>query len=181
MLFLDPSHYFTYIINYKTFLINEYRFGCALPSLFPSVALIWACLWFPWLWLFTIADRNLRPYNFREAMVLSTLLIAICAGKFWLMRHGWYDSGKTEWVKTATVKSAGMLFRNPVILYFFRQAFSTHLFSGLIFIAGLAGAIRRGKWLSLILTLVFAAAYLFSVSMTFDSVIPFTQTASCCH
>jgi hypothetical protein len=166
---------FGFIMDYKT---RPYSFFIHLPvfvvlsflSFFthPLILLV-----LPFLWLFILFDRNLNPYHLRKGLLLSAILLIICAVKFYIMKQGGYDTEKLNGPTHISIKDVIGSFTSPMAKIISIKMLTQYFFIPLLFIAGIWGAWSAKKYKHLLLTAVFSLGYFVAVCLTFNDFTPF--------
>jgi hypothetical protein len=127
----------------------------------------------PFLWLFILFDKNLNPYSFKRSLLLSGLLIVICATKFYLMKQGGYDTEKLSAPTHFSIKDLIRSFTSPMAKAVVIKMFTTYYFIPLLFATGLWFTFKMKQYRHLILTLLFSIGYFMAGCLTFTDFVPF--------
>lgn len=131
-----------------------------------------ALLFVPFLWLFLLLSEH-RPYNRKQSLLLSGLLLAMAIAKYYTMQHGWYDTPKVDRVAKASLKEVLSVFSSPMAKIMSYKFLFSYFFVPLLFVWGLYQGIKTKRHKHVALTLVFAFAYFAAVCLTYHDFIPF--------
>ena len=127
----------------------------------------------PFLWLFIVLDKGINPYNFKKGLLLSGLLLIICAIKFYIMKQGGYDNEKLNAPTHISIKDVINSFTSPMAKVVYVKMLTQYFFIPILFIAGAWAAWKAKQYKHLLLTLAFSAGYFIAVCLTFTDFVPF--------
>jgi hypothetical protein len=127
----------------------------------------------PFLWLFILLDKSINPYNLKKVLLLSGLLLIICATKFYIMKQGGYDNEKLNAPTHISIKDVIKSFASPMARIVYIKMLTQYFFIPILFIAGAWIAWKAKQYKHLLLTLVFTAGYFAAVCLTFNDFVPF--------
>lgn len=127
----------------------------------------------PFLWLFILMDNNLNPYNFKKGLLLSGLLLIICAAKFYIMKQGGYDTEKLKAPTHISIKDLIGSLTSPMAKIITIKMLTQYFFIPILFIAGIWTTWKAKRYKHLLLTLIFSAGYFIAVCLTFNDFVPF--------
>jgi hypothetical protein len=120
-----------------------------------------------YLWFFFRIDKKYWPYPRTVSFVYTGILLLLAFLKYYQGRHGGYDSSKIEVVTQFRLHKISTVFSSPQFHFIIKSCISDYWLFVLLFTAGVIGLVWEKKYLLLLWTVAFAAAYLLLVCITF--------------
>lgn len=160
-------------------IIHHYKINRTRPVLHFAVVIVLAFLSlfthplmlfvFPFLWLFTILEKNLNPYNNKQIIGLSIVFGLIVAVKFYTMNQGSYDTEKIRGATHFSVLDIIHAFSSPLAKIMYGLFVKDYFFIPLLFLLGMISAIQQKRYKQIALVLAFSVGYFLAVCMTYTN------------
>ncbi len=119
------------------------------------------------LWFYYWMNRVEWPLTRIQSVIYSIILVSLALWKFYFGMHHGYDSSKIETITRFHPKLILTVFRAPQLYIFLHQILFNYWYLPILFIVGIAGLLRKRKYLLASFSVGFALCYLLLVCITF--------------
>ncbi|KAA5533607.1 hypothetical protein F0919_13795 [Taibaiella lutea] len=128
---------------------------------------------FPFLWLFTVQEKDLNPYNKRQILFLSLAFVIILGLKYYSMSNSGYDAGKIHSATHFSFLDLWHAFSSPMSKAISEKLIKDYFFVPVLFGLGLIAAVLKNKYKQIALVLLFAVPYYLAVCLTYSDFLTF--------
>jgi hypothetical protein len=128
---------------------------------------------FPFLWLFTIIEKDLNPYSKKQIIVLSVLFVAIFVLKYWSMNQNSYDSNKVHGFTHFSFLDLWNAFSSFMAKTMADKLVKDYFFVPILFVLGLIAAIVKKKYKAIALVFLFTVSYFLAICLTYGDFLTF--------
>ena len=121
------------------------------------------------LWLFLVLDNHFKDINRMELIILTGILLAFCAFKFYLSASGEsYDSEKLHATTNISIKRVLAVFTSPILKTIVKETIKNYWLVPIIFFIGIWYGIQKRKFKPIALTVGFSSIYIIAICITFN-------------
>ena len=119
------------------------------------------------LWFFLWLRGGSWPFKPSQAITMTIILLCLAYRKYYLGVHHGYDSTRLENVAGFSLQKLSWIFTNGHFNFFMNSCLTNYWLSAIIFIVGLVALAWQRKYLLLIYSLGFVAAYVVLLCITY--------------
>jgi hypothetical protein len=135
-----------------------------------------AALPFAFLWVFLMLQKNVWPYNRKQTILLSGILVLIVLARFWASLYYSHFAYDAERMKKAFDVSPGNIFgalSSPMAKEFVWRCVTNYWILVLVFGIGVYSGIRQKKYQQVGFTVLSALGYFTIMCFTFKEFVPY--------
>jgi hypothetical protein len=128
---------------------------------------------FPFLWLFTMLEKGLNPYNKKQLLFLSLVFVSIFGLKYYSMSSNGYDAGKIHGATHFSFLDLWNALSSNMSKAISEKLIKDYFFVPVLFGFGISAALLKKKYKQIALVLLFTISYYLAVCLTYTDFLTF--------